>query len=84
MECTEQMFTTWQRRYQRYEILLKELQFVSRKLSFVIRLDLHQLKPSSIIFGFLLLRWCLSSLENYYFKVSFNLKEIRKKIRKMT
>lgn len=41
-------------------------------------LNLRQLKPSLVIFAFLSFRWCFSMFENYYFKVSFNFKVIRK------
>ena len=67
--------------------LLKELRHRQRilkklasffKFVVVIGLNLRQLKPSLIIFAFLLFRWCFSMLENYYFKVSFNFEVIRK------
>ena len=44
--------------------------------SFVIRLNLLHPQPSSFHFGLLLPLWCFSTLVNYYFKVSFDLKKI--------
>ncbi len=50
---------------------------VFSSLSFTIRLNLGQSKPSLVTFAFSLL-CCFSSLQNYYFEIFFNLEVIRK------
>ncbi len=49
---------------------------ILKKLAFAIRLILPQSQPSLFIFGLLLLLWCFCTKGKYYFKISFNLKDI--------
>ena len=51
--------------------------FVGRNQSF----SLRQLKPSLVIFVFLLFRWCFSKLENFYYEGSF-IFEVNRKMTK--
>ena len=44
--------------------------------SFAIRVNLRHPWPSLFLYGLLLSLWCFSILVNYYFQVSFHLKEI--------
>ena len=44
--------------------------------SFAIRVNLLHPRTSLFLFGVLLSLWCLSTLENYYLKVSFQLTTI--------
>jgi len=54
----------------------EELSLNFSNLSFAIRVNLRHPWPSLFLYGLLLSLWCFSILANYYFQVSFHLKEI--------
>ena len=57
-------------------VYLKNFSLNFSSLSFEIRVNLLHPQPTSFLSGLFLPLWCLSTLANYYFKVSYNYKAI--------